>query len=66
MTLKEQIIELNRTENAQQIRKLADRLRLGYRGVQFNYAETRELFARCDPTIDASRFEELMQLADSA
>lgn len=72
MTPKQQIIELNRTEDAAGLRRMADYLRDGRlktrQGVPvlFDYADTAAFFQRCDPTIDAARFEELMQIADSA
>lgn len=69
MTTKELIRELNRSEDGARIRRFVDAARTGIRTRQgrmtFTYNELRELFQRCDPAIDASRFEELMQLADS-
>lgn len=34
--------------------------------VEFKYDDMRQCFEDADPTIDAERFEELMQLADYA
>lgn len=71
MTTKELIQQLNRTEDGPRIRRFVDNVRdngiitrLGR--ITFTYKELGELFQRCDPSIDATRFEELMQLADAA
>lgn len=71
MTTKDYIRELNRTEDGPRLRKFADGLIAGintpkFGRVKFTYAEMAELFQRCDPTIDAGRFEELMQIADAS
>lgn len=69
MIIKAIIQEMNRTEDGARIRRFVDNARMGVRTnqglVTFDYNELRELFQRCDPTIDASRFEGLMQIADS-
>lgn len=71
MKLHERIRELNKTEDAIGLRNLCHRMALGgirFQGqpVIFKYADMRDVFAQADPSIDAERFEELMQLADSA
>lgn len=70
MTTKQLIQELNRTEDGQRIKKFVDASRVGIvtplGRITFTYKELGELFQRCDPSIDANRFEELMQLADAA
>lgn len=71
MRLFDRIRELNQTEDRKGLRRLCDRMALGgirFQGqpVIFKYADMRDVFAQADPSIDAERFEELMQLADSA
>ena len=71
MTLKQTIRELNRNENGVEISRLVDSMRrstIRFMGipVHWTYADIRDCFMRCDPSIDAARFEELMQLADYA
>lgn len=64
MTLREAVLEANRTENGALARSVMDQLR----GKGLNsYLKQREFFKRCDPVnIDDARFEELCMMADNA
>lgn len=62
MNVRKQIKTLNRTEDATQLRQLVERLQR----VCPRYKDMRDFFHKFDPTIDESRFEELMQIADNA
>lgn len=72
MTLKQKIRLINRTEDADAIRRLVDHLRDGKSKlndgtpVLFDYADMLALFTRCEPSIDPARFDYLMRLADDA
>ena len=72
MTLKEKIQELNRTEDAVQLKRLVERLDSGFlktadgTPVVFDYFDMLAFFQRCDPTIDPARFDHLMYLVDTA
>lgn len=61
MKLKDLIRELNDRPDAQRLEGLMHTLFVKH---GMTYAEQAEFFQRCDPRIDAARFEELCQVAD--
>ena len=63
MSNRERIRTLNRTEDADGIRKFLERMETKF---QMTYVEHRDFWKQCDPTIDNARFEVLMQMADCA
>lgn len=71
MTIAERVRQINATADGAACRNLVNglrsgRFRLGPTPVHFNYTDMADFFHRCDPSIDAQRFEYLMQIADEA
>jgi hypothetical protein len=60
--MKKAITEANKSEDPKMLSKILDHLRFN---LGMNYEESKAFFIKCDPTIDADRFEELCQIVDS-
>ena len=61
MKMKDLIRELNERPDAQRLESLLHGLFVKH---GMTYDEQAEFFQKCDPRIDAIRFEELCQIAD--
>lgn len=67
--ISQRIREANNADNGDEIRRICDELRAGKMRFQgqrlyMDYYDQRMFFHDADASIDALRFEELMQLAD--
>lgn len=61
MDLRNRIVLANDAEDPREINRIASILRFRF---NMNYRQSAEYFQQADPSIDAARFEELMQMAD--
>lgn len=61
MDLRNRIVLANDAEDPREINRIASILRFRF---NMNYRQTAEYFQQADSSIDAARFEELMQMAD--